>query len=363
MKILQRYVLFRFLSVLGICLLASVSLFVVFDVFERLNLFVREGSSIWLVLLYTGFKVPLIVQLMLPIAVLVAVIVSVGRLSQLSEMTAMRASGLSVWSIAAPLLCSGLLLSGLSFLLGETVIPYATQRSEEIYHLDLKRKAERGVISRNNFWYRTKNRLYNVGFYDSRSSTLYGLSIFEVDKNFNPVRRTDARQAVWGGNSGIGWTMQDVVEITVDAEGRAATSRFQKMPLVIDEVPSDFYNLERRSETMSYRQLNHYVQKLANEGVSVTGYLVDLAAKISFPFVSFVVVLVGFPFALISARMGNLTLSFISGVSIGFAYYVVHALSVSFGSGELIPVTLAAWTANIIITSIGVYFMSGADWK
>jgi lipopolysaccharide export system permease protein len=202
-----------------------------------------------------------------------------------------------------------------------------------------------------------------VGFYDSRNSTLYGLSIFEVDDNFNPVRRTDAKLAVWGGNSAIGWTMKDVVETTVDAEGRAATSIFNQMPLVIDEIPADFYNLERRSETMSYRQLKRYVEKLSTEGVSVTGYLVDLAAKISFPFVNFVVVLVGFPFALISARMGNLTMSFIAGVSIGFAYYVVHALSVSLGSGELIPVHLAAWSANIILTSVGLYFMSGADWK
>lgn len=363
MKILQRYVLSRFLNVLGTCLLASVSLFVVFDLFERLNLFIREGAPALLVLQYTLYKVPLIVQLMLPIAVLVAVIASVGRLSQLSEVTAMRASGLSVWSLAMPILWLGFIVSLLSFALGETLIPYATQRSEEIYHLDVRRKAERGTVSRTNFWYRTKNRMFNVGFYDSRNSTLYGISIFEVDRNFNPVRRTDARVAVWGGNSGIGWTMKDAVEISIDKDGRAATNVYPQMPLVIDEVPADFYNLERRAETMSYRQLKRYVEKLQTEGVSVTGYLVDLAAKVAFPFVNFVVVLVGFPFALISARMGNLTMSFIAGVSIGFAYYVVHAFSVSLGSGELIPVHLAAWSANIILTAVGLFFMSGADWK
>ena len=214
MTILQRYVLYRFLTVLALCLLASVSLFVVFDIFERLNLFIREGASVLLVLQYTLYKVPLIVQLMLPIAVLVSSIISVGRLSQISEMTAMRAAGLSVWTLAAPLLVVGFLLSVLSFGLGETVIPYATQRSEEIYHLDVKRKAERGEVSRTNFGYRSKDRLFNVGFYDSRSSTLHGISIFQVDKTFTPVRRVDAKLAVWGGNSAIGWTMKEVVEMT-----------------------------------------------------------------------------------------------------------------------------------------------------
>ncbi len=361
--ILQRYVLSRFLSVLATCLLASVSIFVVFDIFEKIGVFLKEGAPLSLLLAYTGYKIPLIVQLMMPIAVLVASILSVGRLSQLSEITAMRAAGLSIWTLVLPILAVGFSLSLLSFVLGETVIPYATQRSEEIYNLDVRRKAEKGTASRNNFWYRSKRRLFNVGYYDSRSSTLHEVSIFEVGDNFSPARRIDAKTAHWGGSSGIGWTMKDVVEITVNEEGLAATSNFRQMPLIIEEVPADFYNLERRAETMSYRQLKRYVKKLSTEGVSVTGYLVDLAAKVSFPFVNLVVVLVGFPFALISARMGNLTLSFIYGVSIGFGYYVIHALSVSLGSGELIPIQLAAWSANIIVSSIGLYFMAGADWK
>lgn len=88
----------------------------------------------------------------------------------------------------------------------------------------------------------------------------------------------------------------------------------------------------------SYRQLSKYIDKLKLEGVSVTNYYVDLASKVSFPFVNFIVILIAFPIALISARSGNITVSFAIGIAIGFGDHVVHAISLSLGNAELIPI-------------------------
>jgi lipopolysaccharide export system permease protein len=114
---------------------------------------------------------------------------------------------------------------------------------------------------------------------------------------------------------------------------------------------------------MSYAELKKYTNKLREEGVAATNYLVDLAAKTSFPLINFIVVLVAFPLALTPARSGSLTLSIVSGVCIGFGYYVIHALSLSLGNAELIPVTAAAWTANILLGSFGAYLMASAEYK
>ena len=360
---LQLYVLSQFFSVLFVCLLASISLFLVFDLFDRMNVFIKEGASLGLVLSYMFFKIPLIAQLMMPIAVLVATILSVGRLSQLSEITAMRACGISIFFLARPLLIVGLLISIAMFISGEVIVPRATQKVEDIYHLDIKKKVERGSFSRTNFWYRKGSRFYNIGLYDSRTATLKGVSVFEMDKNFKLARRTDARQAVWGGSPIVGWTMDDAIEIAVSPKGEFNSSVFTRAPLVIEEQPSDFYNMERSSEGMSYRDLKRYTDKLRAEGVLVTSYMVDLAAKISFPLVNLIVVLIAFPFALIPARSGNLTSSFVAGVTIGFGYYVVHALSMSLGNAELIPIQSAAWSANVLLGSAGAYLMCGAESK
>ncbi len=358
---LQKYVLRSFFIVLFLCLFASVTLFLVFDLFDRMNVFIHEGVPLTLLLSYVMYKIPLIVQLMLPVALLVSTIMSVGRLSQLSEITAMRACGISLMTVARPLIWVGVCASILSFIAGETVIPSATQRVDEIYHLDIKKKAEKGRYSRANFWYRKKNWFYNIGLYDSRTSTLKGVTAIQVDKDFRLKRRIDAREANWGGSPQIGWTMYDVIETVVNNGGDFDSTAFPRAPLVIEEEPSDFYNMERNTEAMSYHDLRDYVAKLRAEGVPVTNYAVDLAAKLSFPLINAIVILIAFPFGLVSARAGNMTMSFVAAVSIGFGYYIVHALSLSFGNAELIPVIASAWTANILFVSLGGYLLSGME--
>src|SRR4051812_39075402 len=94
--LLQRYLLRHFISAFLGCLLAFVTLFTVVDFFERLRTFIKEGSTFFQASTYILLKIPMIVHLMTPVAVLVATLLAVGRLSQLSEITAMRASGASI---------------------------------------------------------------------------------------------------------------------------------------------------------------------------------------------------------------------------------------------------------------------------
>ncbi len=363
LTLMQRYVLKQFLSIFFLCLFAAVSLFLVFETFERMRVFVREDSTFLQAVSYLGFKIPHIIQLMTPVAVLVATLISVGRLSQLSEITAMRACGASIFSLAKPLLFAGALISFFVFLAGETIVPWSSQRVEEIYNIEIRKKDETGGFSRANFWYRHDNTFYRIGFYDSQNSSLAAISILEMDSNFNLRRRLDASDATWDSNPQVGWTMQNVIETSVRDGGGFNVERFRKLPLVIKERPEDFYNMEREPETLSYLELGSYIEKLQSEGVPVTQYLVAQASKISFPLVSLIVVIIAFPFALTPARSGTMTTSFVAGITIGFGYHVVHAISTSLGGAELIPIVPAAWAANVLLGCIGGYLMAGSDYS
>jgi len=360
--ILQRYLLKQFTSVLLVALFAAVALFIVFDFFDRVDNFFKAEANVGQVLEYLLYKIPLIVHLMMPVALLVATLIGVGRLAQLSEVTAMRASGASIVWLAFPLLLVGLSISVVMFFMGETIVPLATKRVQEIYQLDIRKKAEKGNYSQENFWYRSGDRFYSVNFYDSRSSTLEGLSIFDFDENFNLTRRIDAEQASWKGDA-VGWVMDNVVESRFDLLGQTTTSNFKQLPLTISETPQDFYSVKFRPETLSFRELWELIAKFKKENVPVTPYVVAMHAKVSFPFVNLIVILIAFPFSLTPARSGSMTKSFIFGVTIGFSYYVVHALSTSFGSAELIPAIPAAWAANVLLGCLGGYFILGADYS
>lgn len=360
LPLLHRYLLRQFIVAFLGCLFAFVSLFLVFDFFDQIRVFVREGTGVGLAAAYLFFKIPLIVQLMTPMAMLLGTLLSVGRLAQLSEVTAMRACGVSVGWIAKPLLLAGLAISVVMFLSGETIVPWATDYVEELYHLGIRNKAASGKYSREHFWYRAENAFYNIGYYDSRTATLTDISTYEYDTAFRLMRRIDAKSADWVSPR-IGWTMHDAVEIAFAPDGKVEMSHFDQIPLVIGEKPADFYNMQKTPESMSYLALRQYIQKLQTQGVPVTPYVVQLAAKISFPLVNMIAVLLAFPFALTPARSGSMTLGFAAGVSVGFAYYFIHAIVTSLGSAELIPVLPAAWAANVIFLCVGGYLLAGAE--
>jgi len=358
--ILHKYLLRSFLLSFFGALAAFVSLFVVFDFFERLKTFIKEDSTVLQSLTYVFLKVPLVVHLMVPVAVLVATLISIGKLSQLSEITAMRASGASVSWLVTPLIIVGLGISVFHFVAGETLVPWATEEVERLYNIDIKKKDEKGRLSRENFWYRKDRSFYSVGYYDSKDASLQQLSKLEFDEDFRLAARTDAESAQWVSPR-IGWSMKGITETKFTKNGRVEIETFKKLPLVIDEKPNDFYSMQREPEEMNSRQLRKYIAKLRAEGVPVAKYLVELAAKFSFPLVNAIAVLLAFPFALKPSRSGKMTSSFISGIGLGFAYHFVHATFVSLGGAEVIGVLPAAWAANILFLSIGLYLLGGSE--
>ena len=124
MKILHRYILSLLARNFLIGLSTFVFLFLVVDFIDRIDNVLAEGASAWLIIQYFLCRVPLMAQLMLPVALIFSALFTFGLLSKSSEITAMRASGLTLAWLARPLMLFGLFLSALSLLLGEVVVPF-----------------------------------------------------------------------------------------------------------------------------------------------------------------------------------------------------------------------------------------------
>jgi lipopolysaccharide export system permease protein len=104
---------------------------------------------------------------------------------------------------------------------------------------------------------------------------------------------------------------------------------------------------------MSFLELRDYVARLEATGFQVQKYLVELYAKLSFPLINLVMVLVAIPFALQSPRSGRLAGIGIA-IAIMAAYLVVHFVCLALARADLLPPLLAAWTANVIFLGLGV---------
>lgn len=383
-NLLSRYILSEFLSVFFLSILAATGLFLVFDTFERVKTFITYKTPLTTALTYLALKIPLILQLMVPICTLVASIISLGRLSQKSELTAMRAGGMSILQIARPLIFCSVALTALVFINGEYIVPNATEKVEQIFLFDIKQKHLSGKLNRNNFWFRENDTFINIGLFDTQKKRIEGITILEFTPSFQLIRRIDAMAATWleyyktadtkkfkedtDSKNKIkaeisGWVLENAVESGGDHNTGNKLFPFTSLPLITSKSPQDLYNLQRSAETFGYNELNNYIKKLKSEGVLTNKYEVDLASKISFPMVCIIATLIAVPFAFTSARSGSLTIGFIAAVSIGFGYYIIHALFSSFGASGILPVQFAAWSANIILLSLGLYLLGGAEFR
>jgi len=364
MKIVHRYLLAQLLKNLGLSLVAFTLLFLIFDFFDRIDNILPEETSFGLVLQYFLYKIPIIVSLMLPVSVLVATLFTVGMLSRNSEITAMRSSGLTIAWIARPLFITGIVLSFVAILLNETLVPYSTRRSKEIYNIDIKQRDNKGSFSQNDFWWRSGNSFYSVKTFDSRTDTMQNLVWLELADSFDITKRTNAA-SVRFLNPALAWTMQGVTEYrfplnnpdTVVSQTVLPGSR----PLTISKQPQDFYDVKTDPHTMSYRQLRRFIKTQSANGISTQSYLADLYQKLSSPFLIFIIIPVVLPFALKPARSGSLAMSFLAGLIIGFSYYAVHSLSIALGRADIWPPLLAAWMANIVMGMVATVLTLGSE--
>ncbi|MCB0317845.1 MAG: LPS export ABC transporter permease LptG [Bdellovibrionales bacterium] len=360
MKILHRYILVLLLRNLFLSLLVFCMLFLISDFFDRIDNVLASTSNIWTIVTYFLFKIPVMISYTLPIAMLVSAMFTIAILSKNSEITAMRATGLPIFWISMPVVATGLILSCFTIVFNETLVPYCARRVREIYNIDIKQKHLTGTFSQSDFWWRDRNGFYSVDIFDSRNNSLFKISKFSLDNEGQISSRIDAASAKWIDPI-LRWNMSDVTERVFKPGQAQKVKRFAGLPLVIDEEPKDFYDVRTDPNTMSYFKLSRFINRLKENGVSAAGHLSDLYAKISFPFVIFVLSFAVIPFALKSARSGSLAPSFLFGLAIGFSYYAVHSFSLALGRAEIWPPLLAAWAANFVMLAVGIVLNLGAE--
>lgn len=360
MKVLHHYIQTQLLRNLLLSLLMLVLLFSIFDFFDRIDNILEEDAELLTVLQYFSFKIPLTVSLMLPAAMLVATMFTIGILSKNSEFTAMRASGLTIFWLCRPILVTSLLLSIFTVIFNETVVPYSTRRVREIYNIDIKQKHKRGNYSQTDYWWRSGDSFYSADFFDSRSNSLLDFSEIEVNEDFRIVKRTMSKEVTWLDPS-LGWNMQSITKYKFPFESPVETQKLDALPLPIDKSPEALYKSKTDPHTMSFMELRSFIKEQEANGLTVTSYLADLYAKISFPFVIFIVTLAVIPFSLLPARSGSMAGSFLAGLIIAFSYYVVHSMSIAMGRAEFWPPLLAAWMASLVLGAVGFILNLGAE--
>ena len=351
-----RYLIREFLGFFIPIALAFVIIYVIVDFFDRLSLLLKSHAAIVAILRYFLFKIPLIITQILPPAVLAAMLISLGMLSRRNEITALRASGVSLLQTATPLLALAATISLATLVWDETIVPYCMREYQYINTIEIRKQPQRALLSDRDIWYHGTDGFYNIEHIDVRHQTLYGVTLFRTDADFALRRIVEARAVHWTGS---GWASSGALEHTIGTDGEITTAALPPERLLMHETFSDFLEVRREPEELNYLALRQRIQTLRRKGIDASAYLVDLNLKLAVPFTAFVLACIAVPLAGRVQRHPSLAAIVGIGLVTGFAYWVILALSNSLGQSGILPPVVSAWAANgIFLLLAGVLFLS-----
>jgi lipopolysaccharide export system permease protein len=350
-RILDRYILREFISYLLMGLLAFVGIFVIVDVFEKIDTFVDAKAPIALILRFYLSYIPVVMVEILPVAVLLATLLSLGRFARFHELTAMRVAGRSLLRIYRPIILFVCLICAFAFAMGERVVPDGNFRRKKIMNREIKQRPEFPARRQDVRYIGRDGRIYILGSYDVRRSTMRDVVIQEFSGGAL-ARRIDARQGKWAEDH---WEFRDGYVRTFGGD-TLSSERFDQLPLIVPEQPEDFAKEERDPDFMGYAELKRWIERFRQSGGEARPYLVDLQMKLASPFVNLITVLIGASLAT-RIRRGGTALGFGLSLVISFVYYALIRAGQAIGHGGSLPPVLAAWMANIIFGVLGTLLL------
>jgi len=350
MTIVQRYILKQFFKYFGMIQVVVFSLVVAIDYLAWISKFLKAEYSlldgVWFVVLRNLG----IIVMMTPVCALLSSVVLFGLMRRNNEVVALKGGGISAWNLIKPLAGAGMILTLLVFVLAETVVPVALNKSTYIRMVEIKKRNIQTTHG-NNIWLRHGREIIYIKHYTIATKTLSGVSITRFDDDeFVPTRRVDAATGVYNGKS---WSLKDAI-IQEPSTSGGQRSRYVDAAIEMRGVlPDDLGSVVKEAQQMSFVELWDYIHKMEKEGYDVTRYRVDFQAKMAFPLLCLMMVLIGSGIALTRQRHEGIPVSVGLGIGAAFLFWVFYSLCLSLGYGEMLPPVIAAWAADVVFLCAG----------
>jgi LPS export ABC transporter permease LptF/LPS export ABC transporter permease LptG len=329
------------------------------DLMTTLERYIRLKPGLGLILLHFVYRTPPFVYQGLHLVMLMSTILLFVGLSRSNELTALKAGGVSLYRVSLPVFGLALLISGASLGFQEYVMPWMNRRAVEIDEAKIKRRTMPELRKRTEIWYRgredgvAESRIYHIGLLDPVSQQMSNVTVLSLGSDFTVRRRWDARDMRWV-TAEDAWRFGNGVRREFRSGQPDRAENFQEQIVKLPERYQDFAQIPQAPDVMSYRELQDYIDRLRDAGHKVTKYLVDLHSKIAFPMAHPIMALVGIPFALQSPRGGRV-IGIALCLALGLGYFIVHSAAVALARTDILPPLVAAWSANALFATLGLY--------
>ena len=357
--LLDDYVLRDFLVYLGMILSTFLVLVIVFTLFELLGDILRNQVPATVVAAYLLNVAPYLLYNVAPLVMLLAVLVTFGLMQRSNEITAVKATGISIYRLVAPVIVAAAVMAGALFLADQFYLPHTNQRQEAL-HNQIKGKPPQTYLRPDRKWiFGQHNDIYYYQFFDPDRDQFANLTVFQLDRaTFTITRRIHAERAHWAENMNRwiyeqGWE-RSLRGSAIAPEGYRTfdVSTFPELP----ETPSYFKKEVKQYTEMNYEELRRYIRDLQQSGFDVVRLRVQLHKKLSYPLITLIMAVLAIPFSLSTGKKGAVT-GVAVALGIAVFYTVVSRLFEAMGDLSQLPPALAAWSPDLIFILVGGYLI------
>lgn len=365
MRLLDRYLFRELLTPLAFCLVGFQSFIIFVTVFTDAGKIEQARLGFGQTIAYAAATSMEFLTIVIPLALLLALLLTLTNHTRNNELTAMRAAGISLWRICVPYFIVGLVASGVVFALNESVVPRCTDWATRA--LSHQSQSNNGVFSFAFTNGRAHRKWVIRGYYHPGSSEM-PRPLVEWPLPSGSSRVLSADEAVW--TNGM-WVFHNAEEFSQADTASLSVPMSQTNMNVLampdfDETPDDigreiklarYFDFKGQSDAIPLKDVVGYLQWHPNVSREDRGRLLtDLQDRIATPATCIVVALIAIPFGAAPGRR-NIFVGVAGSIFICLIYFVLQRVSLAFGSSGQWPAWLAAWLPNLFFGFSGLFLM------
>jgi LPS export ABC transporter permease LptF/LPS export ABC transporter permease LptG len=355
--LLDDYVLRDFFVYLGMILSSFLVLVIVFTLFELLGDILRNQVPPTVVAEYVLNVTPYLLYNVAPLVMLLAVLVTFGLMQRSNEITAIKATGTSIYRIVTPVVVAAAVLAVALFFADQFYLPHTNKRQEAL-HNQIKGKPAQTYLRPDRKWiFGQHNDIYYYQFFDPDRDQFGNVTVFQLNRaTFAITRRVHAERAHWADNLNR-WVYEQGWDRTLNVSAIANYRQFDVATFPeLPETPAYFKKEVKQYTEMNYEELRRYIRDLQQSGFDVVRLRVQLHKKLSYPLITLIMAILAIPFSLSTGKRGAIT-GVAVAVGIAVFYTVVSRLFEAMGDLSQLPPALAAWSPDLIFILVGGYLI------
>jgi LPS export ABC transporter permease LptG/LPS export ABC transporter permease LptF len=351
-NILDRYIARMYLRAAALSFAALLGIFYIATFIDLSDKLFKGQADTSMLLHLLVLKTPQFVYFVIPLAALLSVLVTFGLLSRTNELSVMKACGISLYRITAPLILLGLAWSAVLYGLEQQIMARANQQAEEL-ESQIRGRPPRTSNPLNRQWLVAHDgSIYHYTYFDPRPKAIQNLVVYRPSpRHWELESLTSAPQVIFSNGQWIG--MRGWMQDFTTPKNTWAPFTQRTLPL----EPPDYFETEQPlADMMTVPQLHRFIDEQRASGFNVIPEMVELQKKLAFPFATIVMTLLAIPFGMTTGKRGALY-----GIGIGIVlavmYWIVGSAFAAIGKAGLLGPIMAGWAPNVLAAGSAAYLL------